>query len=64
MLQYQNQKLEQQLDVQRSEISALESKCSQLKIKQASHESSLHSVRNAWGTVSLLTFLILLCFCL
>lgn len=51
MLQYQNQKLEQQLDVQRSEISALESKCSQLKIKQASHESSLHSVRNAWGTL-------------
>eukprot|EP00250_Pteridium_aquilinum_P024480 c29137_g1_i1 orf=538-3168(-) len=49
MLQYQNQKLEQQLDVQRSEINALESKCCQLKTKQASHESSLHSVRTAWG---------------
>ncbi|KAI5070232.1 hypothetical protein GOP47_0014575 [Adiantum capillus-veneris] len=49
MLQYQNQKLEQQLDVQRSEINALEGKCNQLKTKQTSLEGSLHTVRNAWG---------------
>lgn len=49
MLQYQNQKLEQQLDVQRSEINLIEGKCNQLRTKQASLEGSLHKVQNAWG---------------
>ncbi|MCO5599073.1 hypothetical protein L7F22_053172 [Adiantum nelumboides] len=49
MLQYQNQKLEQQLDVHRSEINALEGRCNQLRTKQTSLEGSLDTVRNAWG---------------
>ena len=52
MLSYQNQKLEQQLDVQRSEINALENKLGQLKDKQAPHENSFHAVRDAWIAVS------------
>lgn len=49
MLRYQNQKLAQQLDVQKSEIHVLENKFSQLKSKQASHDTTLTSVQDAWG---------------
>ncbi|KAG0581595.1 hypothetical protein KC19_4G263900 [Ceratodon purpureus] len=49
MLQYQNHKLAQQLDHQRSEIGALESKCSQFKIKQASYDDTLITVNRAWN---------------
>lgn len=51
MLQYQNEKLAQQLDVQRSEIHSLESKFNQRKSKQASYDANLSSVYNAWGEV-------------
>eukprot|EP00249_Psilotum_nudum_P020098 c27565_g1_i1 orf=1014-3680(-) len=48
MLQYQNQKLTQQLDVQRSEIHSLEAKFSHLQSKQASYDNNLASVHNVW----------------
>jgi E3 ubiquitin-protein ligase BRE1 len=51
MLQYQNHKLAQQLEHQRSEISALESKCSQFKSKQASYDDTLITVNRAWNQV-------------
>lgn len=51
MLQYQNQKLAQQLDHQRSEISALENKCSQFRSKQASYDDTLITVNRAWNQV-------------
>ncbi|KAH7415191.1 hypothetical protein KP509_14G031800 [Ceratopteris richardii] len=49
MLQYQNQKLEQQLYVHRSEINALEGKCSQLSAKHAFLENSLQTVQCSWA---------------
>lgn len=52
MLQYQNHKLAQQLEHQRSEISALESKCCQFKSKQASYDDTLIAVNRAWDLVS------------
>jgi hypothetical protein len=54
MLQFQNHKLAQQLDHQRSEISALESRCSQFRSKQASYDDTLITVNRAWNTVSVL----------
>lgn len=52
MLQYQNQQLVQQLDHQRSEISAFKSRCGQFKIKQASYDETLITVNRAWTAVS------------
>jgi uncharacterized membrane protein YjjP (DUF1212 family) len=52
MLNYQNQKLEQQIDVHKNEINALQSKLSQLRHKQEPHEDSFHAVRDAWISVS------------
>lgn len=51
MLQHQNQRLAQQLDVQRSEISALEDKFSTLKGKQASYDDTLMTVNRRWNQV-------------
>ncbi|KAG0630974.1 hypothetical protein M758_1G217700 [Ceratodon purpureus] len=51
MLQFQNHQLAQQLDHQRSEISALESRCSQFKSKQASYDDTLITVNRAWNTL-------------
>lgn len=56
MLQYQNHQLVQQLDHQRSEISALKNKCCQFKIKQASYDDTLITVNRAWTTVSVTSF--------
>ncbi|XP_024390952.1 E3 ubiquitin-protein ligase BRE1-like 2 [Physcomitrium patens] len=49
MLQFQNQKLAQQLDHQRSEISSLENRCCQLKGKQASYDDTLITVNRTWN---------------
>ncbi|KAL3691986.1 hypothetical protein R1sor_005637 [Riccia sorocarpa] len=48
VLQYQNTKLAQQLDVQRTEIHALEEKFTQLKSKQASYDDTLIAVNRVW----------------
>lgn len=48
MLQYQNHKLAQQLDHQRSEICALENKCCQFRSKQTSYDDTLIIVNRAW----------------
>lgn len=51
MLQYQNHKLAQQLDVQRNEINVLEDKLSQLRSKQASFDDNLSTVNRVWNQV-------------
>lgn len=48
VLQYENHKLSQQLDIQRAEIQALEAKSNQLKSKQISYDYNLASIQNAW----------------
>lgn len=53
MLQYQNHKLAQQLDVQRNEINVLEDKLSQLRSKQASFDENLSAVNRVWNQVTL-----------
>nr|XP_024387250.1 E3 ubiquitin-protein ligase BRE1-like 2 isoform X2 [Physcomitrium patens] len=47
--QYQNQKLAQLLDHQRSEISTLESRCAEFKSKQASYDNTLIAVNRKWN---------------
>lgn len=47
-LQYENHKLAQQLDVQRNEIHALETKFKDLKHKQISYDESLASIQDDW----------------
>eukprot|EP01018_Ginkgo_biloba_P005014 Gb_28646 [translate_table: standard] len=49
VLQYQNQKLAQQLDAQKNEIHALESKFNQLKSKQIAYDDTLITVNRAWN---------------
>jgi E3 ubiquitin-protein ligase BRE1 len=51
MLQYQNQKLAQQLDVQRTEIGVLEGKCNSLRSKQASYDDTLVTINRIWNQV-------------
>ena len=53
MLQYQNHKLAQQLDVQRAEINGLKGKFSHLKSKQASYDDNLMTVNRVWNQVIL-----------
>eukprot|EP00271_Cylindrocystis_brebissonii_P013892 TRINITY_DN3440_c0_g1_i2.p1 TRINITY_DN3440_c0_g1~~TRINITY_DN3440_c0_g1_i2.p1 ORF type:complete len:864 (+),score=221.59 TRINITY_DN3440_c0_g1_i2:160-2751(+) len=48
MLQYQNQKLSQQLEVQRLEIHELEEKTAHMQQKQAKYDDTLISVNRAW----------------
>ncbi|KAG6544299.1 hypothetical protein Mapa_014302 [Marchantia paleacea] len=48
VLQYQNHKLAQQLDVHRTEIHALQGKFNQLKSKQASYDDTLITVNRVW----------------
>ncbi|KAG6784625.1 hypothetical protein POTOM_010323 [Populus tomentosa] len=53
VLQYQNQKLQQKLEVQKVEHSALGNKFSQLKEKQQPYNSTLNAVNKSWeGLVS------------
>ncbi|GFZ18235.1 histone mono-ubiquitination 2 [Actinidia rufa] len=58
VLQYQNQKLVQQLDVQRHELLELEGKIKELKEKQASYDNLLITVNQLW--IQLVDDLILL----
>ncbi|KAB5569032.1 hypothetical protein DKX38_002825 [Salix brachista] len=48
VLQYQNQKLQQKLEAQKVEHSALKNKLSQLKEKQQPHNSTLNAVNKSW----------------
>lgn len=59
MLQYQNHKLAQQLEHQRSEIGDLEDKCCQFKSKQASYDDTLITVNRAWDLVSVILLFLL-----
>jgi len=61
MLQYQNHKLAQQLEHQRSEISALENKCCQFRSKQTSYDDTLIIVNRAWDLVCVTLHFILFC---
>ncbi|XAR62895.1 Ubiquitin--protein ligase [Bertholletia excelsa] len=49
VLQYQNQKLVQQLDAQKNELHELEAKIKELKDKQASYDNTLISVNQLWN---------------
>lgn len=49
MLQYQNQKLSQQLEVQKVEIHELEERFAQLRDKQAKYDETLMMVNRAWN---------------
>uniref|UniRef100_A0A5B7BKN1 E3 ubiquitin protein ligase n=1 Tax=Davidia involucrata TaxID=16924 RepID=A0A5B7BKN1_DAVIN len=49
VLQYQNQKLVQQLDVQKHELHDLEAKIKELKDKQASYDDMLITVNQLWS---------------
>lgn len=51
MLQYQNQKLSQQLEVQKFEYSALQNKFNQLKDDQKSYDDTLATVKRSWEQV-------------
>ncbi|KAJ6391015.1 hypothetical protein OIU77_025091 [Salix suchowensis] len=48
VLQYQNQKLQQKLEAQKVEHSALKNKFSQLKEKQQPYNSTLNAVNKSW----------------
>lgn len=56
MLQYQNHKLSQQLEVQRNEITVLEGRLKQLHSKQALFDENLSIVSRVWNQVRLLDF--------
>ncbi|THF96496.1 hypothetical protein TEA_002517 [Camellia sinensis var. sinensis] len=49
VLQYQNQKLVQQLDVQKHELHDLEAKIKELKDQQASYDNKLITVNQLWN---------------
>jgi len=49
VLQYQNQKLAQQLDAQKNEIHVLEGKFNLLKSKQTAYDDILITVNNSWN---------------
>ena len=50
-LQYENHKLAQQLDAQRSEIHDLETKLKDLKQRQVAYDESLASIQDSWEEV-------------
>lgn len=52
VLQYQNQKLVQQLDVQKHELHNLEARIKELKDKQASYDEILITVNQLWNQVA------------
>ncbi|KAF5201095.1 E3 ubiquitin-protein ligase bre1-like [Thalictrum thalictroides] len=49
VLQYQNQKLVQQLDAQKHELHALEDKLRELRVKQCSYDDTLIAVNKLWN---------------
>lgn len=52
VLQYQNQKLVQQLDVQKHELHNHEARIKELKDKQASYDEILITVNQLWNQVA------------
>ncbi|KAJ6404727.1 hypothetical protein OIU84_012821 [Salix udensis] len=52
VLQYQNQKLQQKLEAQKVEHSALKNKFSQLKEKQQPYNSTLNAVNKSWEVLA------------
>lgn len=51
VLQYQNQKLVQQLDVQKHELQDLEAKIKELTDKQVSYDTRLITLNQLWNQV-------------
>lgn len=51
MLQYQNQKLVQQLEVQKQELHDLEDKLKELKRGQTSYDDFLITINQLWNQV-------------
>nr|GMD19321.1 E3 ubiquitin-protein ligase BRE1-like 2 isoform X1 [Ipomoea batatas] len=51
VLQYENQKLVRQLDVQKQELHDLEEKMKELKVKQAAYDDILISINRLWNKV-------------
>lgn len=52
VLHYQNQKLVQQLDVQKHELHNLEARIRELKDKQSSYDEILITVNQLWNQVA------------
>ncbi|KAL2893713.1 E3 ubiquitin-protein ligase BRE1-like 2, partial [Bienertia sinuspersici] len=52
VLQYQNQKLVQQLDVQKHELHDLEAKIQELKERQSSYDDMLTTVKQLWNQLT------------
>lgn len=52
VLQYQNQKLVQQLDSQKHELQSLEAKIKELQEKQTSYDEMLITVNQLWNLVN------------
>lgn len=55
VLQYQNQKLVQQLDAQKHELHDLEVKIQELKERQSSYDDMLTTVKQIWNQVISMT---------
>jgi E3 ubiquitin-protein ligase BRE1 len=53
VLQYQNQNLLQQIDIQKQELYDLEARVKELKDKQSSYDDILIVVNQLWNQVSL-----------
>lgn len=53
VLQYENQKLVRQLDVQKQELHDLEAKKKELQVKQAAYDDILISINRLWNEVFL-----------
>lgn len=54
VLQYQNQKLLQQIDIQKQELHDIEARIKELKDKQSSYDDILIVVNQLWNQVSLM----------
>lgn len=52
VLQYQNQKLVQQLDAQKQELHDLEVKIQELKERQSSYDDMITTVKHLWNQVT------------
>lgn len=53
VLQYQNQRLVQQLEAQKAEMHTLEGKFKELRERQSSYDKSLMTVNRMWNQVIL-----------
>lgn len=59
VLQYQNQKLTQKLEIQKLEYTGLENKFCQLKVRQQPYDSTSAVVEKSWEQVIRFSFLFL-----